>query len=291
VPRIPNNPAACGEPTCEHDGVPDPRTGRDRLVGHAYKDSAAFLARTGLYRYQRDAVDLRAWVLNQVQWPVDARVLDVGCGPGRYLSKLAEIVPNAQPVGMDLSSRMAAEAHEFSAVVVADAQDLPFPDATFDGLIAAHMLYHVPQIEVAVREFARVLHPEGYALVVLNGREHLQEMRRLMRLAIRDLVGTDYMLPARSTERFTIESASSKLAEALNVLRCERMKRTVELAVAQPVVEYADSMRSFYEPLLRTDIEWDALMARVRARVEETVAHEGAWRTHSDAGCFVCRPR
>jgi SAM-dependent methyltransferase len=272
-------------------GVPDPRTDRDRLVGDAYKNSSAFLARAGLYRFQRDGVDIRSWVLEQVEWAADACILDVGCGPGRYLAKIGESMPAAQPVGVDLSFGMATEARPLGDVVVADAQYLPFADAAFDGLIAAHMLYHVPEIEAAVHEFARVVHPEGSVLVVLNGKDHLREMRRLVRDAVGDLIGTDYVLPARSAERFTIETANARLAVALEVLRCERLKRLVELPVAQPVVDYANSMRSFYEPLLRDDIEWDALMARVRDRVEVAVRDEGAWRTHSDAGCFVCRPR
>ena len=140
--------------------VTDPRTDRSRLVGHAYKTSAPFLARTGLYRYQRDGVDIRRWVLDQVAWPADARVLDVGCGPGRYLEKLAEHVPDARAVGMDLSAGMAAEASEFARVLVGDAQALPFGDARFDGVIAAHMLYHVPDVDAAVQEFARVLEAE-----------------------------------------------------------------------------------------------------------------------------------
>ena len=72
------------------------------------------LARTGLYRYQRDPVDIRRWVLDQVAWPPGARVLDVGCGPGRYLAKLAELVPDARRIGMDLSAGMAAEAQRVS---------------------------------------------------------------------------------------------------------------------------------------------------------------------------------
>jgi SAM-dependent methyltransferase len=200
-------------------------------------------------------------------------------------------MPAAQPVGMDLSFGMAREAQPLGDVLVADAVHLPFADAAFDGLIAAHMLYHVPDIDAAAREFARVVHPEGSVLVVLNGKDHLREMRKLVRDAIGDLVGTDYVLPARSAERFTIESASPRLGAALEVLRCERLKRVVELPVADPVVDYANSMRSFYEPLLRDDIDWDALMARVRDRVEVVVRDEGSWRTHSDAGCFVCRPR
>jgi ubiquinone/menaquinone biosynthesis C-methylase UbiE len=287
----PNNALSCDASTCEHGAVPNPRTDRDRLVGHAYKNSAAFLARVGLYRYQRDGVDFRAWVIDQVEWPADACVLDVGCGPGRYLAKFPEMVPGGQAIGIDLSAGMAAEARAVAEVVVGDAQALPFPDTSVDGVIAAHMLYHVPEVDTALHEFARVVHPEGCVLIVLNRRDHLREIRQLMRGALRDVVGTDYVLPARSTERFTVEAAAPVLADRFEIVRCERMKRTVELPVAQPVVEYVDSMRSFYEPLLRDDIDWKAIIDRVRERVEAEIDGGGVWQTHADAGCFVCRPR
>ena len=148
----------------------DPRTDRDRLVGHAYKTSAPFLARTGLYRYQRDPIDIRRWVLDRAQWAPGARMLDVGCGPGRYLATVREVEPSSGALGMDLSAGMAAEAFSFAPTLVGDAQAIPFRADAFDIVLAAHMLYHVPDIDAALREIARVLRPDGTLLVVLNGR-------------------------------------------------------------------------------------------------------------------------
>ena len=185
----------------------------------------------------------------------------MGCGPGRYLAKFPEMVPGGRAIGLDLSAGMAAEARAISDVVVGDAQALPFPGASLDGIIAAHMLYHVPEIDTAVREFpcrtSRGVHSSSS-----TERDHLREMRQLMRGAVRDVVGTDYVLPARSAERFTVEAAGPVLAEHFEILRCERLKRSVELPIAQPVVAYVDSMRSFYEPLLRDDVAWEPIIDR-----------------------------
>ena len=180
----------------------EPRTDRERLVGQAYKDSGPLLARAGIYRYQSDPVDIHAWVLGQLDWPTGARALDVGCGPGRYLSALAEVSPAAHHVGVDLSFGMAAEAKASADALlvdalVADAQDLPFGNAMFDVVIAAHMLYHVPDAEAAVFELARVLVPDGHALVVLNANAHMSEIRQLHLDAMADLAGATYLLPAR----------------------------------------------------------------------------------------------
>ena len=269
----------------------DPSTDRERLVEHAYKDSRPLLARGSIYHYQRDPVAIHPWVLGQVDWPDTARALDVGCGPGFYLATLRGTPPSAHHVGVDLSLGMAAEAGSVADVLVGDAQRLPFVDASFDVLIAAHMLYHVPDADAAVFEFARVLAPGGHALVVLNGRAHMHAIRELLRLSLRDLDVNDSALPTRSAERITIETAGPMLSQAFDVLRCERVERVVEVPVAQPVIDYADSTEHFYAPFLPPGVAWPHLMERVTARVDATIATKGAWRARSHVGCFVCRPR
>src|SRR5262245_48462773 len=61
-----------------------------RLRTQAYANSNNLLARASIYRYQRPQLDLVGWALEQVAWRGDERVLDVGCGPGQYLRRLAQ---------------------------------------------------------------------------------------------------------------------------------------------------------------------------------------------------------
>jgi SAM-dependent methyltransferase len=155
-------------------------------------------------------------------------------------------------------------------------------------VIAAHMLYHVPDPVAAVRELARVLAPEGHALVVLNGAHHMQAIRDLLVGALHDLIGDEPSLPARSMERITVEDAPAVLAAGFGGVRVERVSRAVEVPDAQPVVDYANSTQHFYAPFLPDDVGWSALMARVSARVDATIATDGRWCARSDVGCFVC---
>ena len=95
------------------------------------------------------------------------RILDMGCGEGRFSRMLAE--RGASLTGIDLSSRMIelareAEEKEPLGVVyhVADAADLPFlPDGTFDIVLAYLSLFDVPDYASAIGEAARVLVPGG----------------------------------------------------------------------------------------------------------------------------------
>jgi len=90
--------------------------------------------------------------------------LDVGCGTGDEVLALSGVVgPAGLAVGADSSSTMVAEGRrratelELSvAFLQADAQRLPFPDASFDGCRAERLLQHVPDADLALRELMRV---------------------------------------------------------------------------------------------------------------------------------------
>jgi SAM-dependent methyltransferase len=108
------------------------------------------------------------------------RVLEVGGGPG----ELAEWMQNrlgAEVAYLDLSPRMVELARERGVSArQGDVQELPFAAASFDVVVAAWMLYHVPDLERGLSEIARVLAPGGALIAVTNSLEHLHELRSLM---------------------------------------------------------------------------------------------------------------
>ena len=103
-------------------------------------------------------------------------VLEAGCGPGE-LAERVQADLGSEVVAIDVSPRMVelARARGVDARV-GDVQELPFADGEFDCAIAAWMLYHVPDVDRAARELARVLGPGGRLVAVTNRREHLQEL-------------------------------------------------------------------------------------------------------------------
>lgn len=115
---------------------------------------------------------------DDIEWAVDeavgaapsAAVLDVGCGTGSYLRRLAAGRGVRRLVGVDMSGAAVASLDGVVGVaaVVADAQRLPFGAACFDVVTARHMLYHVPDPVLALREARRVLRPGGIFAAVVN---------------------------------------------------------------------------------------------------------------------------
>lgn len=93
----------------------------------------------------------------------DKRVLEVGCGTGLILQRMARVARSAK--GIDLSPGMLATARERGLdVVEGSATELPFADASFDVVYSFKVLAHVPEIARALGEMARVCAPGGYVV-------------------------------------------------------------------------------------------------------------------------------
>jgi SAM-dependent methyltransferase len=97
--------------------------------------------------------------------PGDA--LDAGMGPGRLVHELAE--RGWQPSGVDVAPLMVVTARRRTPeaadrLVEGSIEALPFPDATFDLVVATGVLEYA-NLEAALRELARVLRSEGRAVV------------------------------------------------------------------------------------------------------------------------------
>jgi ubiquinone/menaquinone biosynthesis C-methylase UbiE len=93
-------------------------------------------------------------------------VLEVGCGTGLILEKLAGYAKRAE--GVDLSPGMLALARERGlSVREGSATELPFDDDSFDAVVSFKVLAHVPEIERALSEMARVCRPGGHVIAEL----------------------------------------------------------------------------------------------------------------------------
>jgi ubiquinone/menaquinone biosynthesis C-methylase UbiE len=117
--------------------------------------------------------DLALQALGEVQ---PREVLEVGAGTGAFSIRCANellchvIAVDSSDVMVSASMKLGVEA------VFGDVQDLKFPDSSFDAAVAAWMLYHVADLDMALSELARVIRPGGRLVAITNGRDHLSDL-------------------------------------------------------------------------------------------------------------------
>ncbi len=223
-------------------------------------------------RYSESRTSFLDWVIEQLEVAPGQLVADIGCGPGNYFGRLS--ARGARAVGTDLSLGMAAEARAAGfPAVVADAQALPFGDASFDRVMCNHVLYHVRDIPAALLELRRIARHGGRVLLATNGTDHLKAFRDLTQLAAAD-IGFD--LKPRAPSPFTLEDVRL-VTGVFPDAEVRRLDNCLIFNDAQPALDY---LRSWIGPT-------GPLEEAMRRRIVATIENDGAFRAPTMSGAFV----
>jgi malonyl-CoA O-methyltransferase len=94
------------------------------------------------------------------------RVLEVGCGKGRFLRLLHERYPTAELWGVDVAEQLLTWLPPGVQGRVGSMLNLPFDEGSFDAVLCIEALEHAVRIERAVAEMSRVLKPTGQIVIV-----------------------------------------------------------------------------------------------------------------------------
>jgi SAM-dependent methyltransferase len=171
------------------------------------------------------------------------RLLDVGCGTGHWSSFFAEM--GYQVTGIDISPNMvqaARAAAQECSFRVADACQLPFPDASFDVLASMATLEFIPAPADAIREMVRCAKPGGMLLI--------GTLNRLAALNRRRLSGGEQPY------------ASARLFSPSELRRCLARWGRVRTLASSPRFSLTRSTRPL--PLLGEELEGPFIVAEVR---------------------------
>jgi ubiquinone/menaquinone biosynthesis C-methylase UbiE len=284
----------------------DPWDDRAFLRGTQYKTDANLAARQSIYAYGHPRIDLAARALDLAAPAPSDIIVDVGCGNGTYLAELSKRGCAGHVLGVDLSFGMLAAARDRlsglsmaadavatgpddspaspddatgsppSAVALAsaDATALPLRDGVADLALAMHMLYHVPDPADALRELRRVTCPGGRVVIVLNGADHLRELRA----AVAAARGAD---PSAMRERVRLEDGES-LARSF-FPQVTRHDFVAELRVPswEPIADYVRSLSGTSH-----GVDQERVAETVAADFPRTAAGHYVITTH--CGCLVC---
>jgi len=256
------------------------------LIEDQYRDSAKLAARINLHR-KYGAKGGVAGVPAELAPAPGARVLEVGCGPGRIWRELAERWPADLAITLtDLSPGMVDEAvrtvrsldrWQRVAGQLADVCALPFPDASFDVVLAMHMLYHAPDRDRAAAEIARVLRPGGIAIASTNGEDNLTALFELGQAAL----GGERL--DRMAAVFSLDSGPPILRRCFASVDVRRSTDVLRVTDPADVVAYLTS----FAPGDRAGPE---ALARLRSMTDQAfAAGAGVFEITRDTGFLIAR--
>ena len=262
-------------------------TDADQLARGAYGDRSHLDKRRALYEFTAPHFNVGDEVMKYIG---GARVLDVGCGGGDFVLKAAPLFPQTIFTGIDISSAMFQKAQEDVAekglpvsFSTGDAQQLPFPDQSFDRVVAMHMLYHVPDIDRAVAEMARVVKPDALVLLTTNSLRSKPNLRQLRIVATEGMGKAEY--PDAIT-RFNLENAPDFLKRHFKHVLITSFESVIRVTTPDPILDYFDSMREFWQPRPE-DTEWAQVLDDVRRYVESKIAKDGAFEERNIFGIII----
>ncbi len=221
------------------------------------------------------------WIVSHYGIRPGAAVLELGCGTGSMWAGHGDLIRRCRPLVLsDLSEGMLEKARDTLRgepgieYRVIDIQEIPFPDRSFDLVIANMMLYHVPDIPRALREVRRVLKPGGSFCCATYGEQGMMAY----------LCGffRDYGVRQEGGGAFTLQNGEAQLRPFFPAVERFLYEDALEVTDIGDLVDYIKSLAGMSD--LRS-LPRETLREVLAAHMEN-----GVLRVPKEYGMFVARP-
>jgi predicted deacylase/ubiquinone/menaquinone biosynthesis C-methylase UbiE len=226
---------------------------KERIVRYWGKRSESFLAQRKAELHSSMAERWREEISRRLPKDRRLKILDVGCGSGFFTILLAKL--GHEVIGTDLTPEMIENSIELAReecaeceLRIMDAEQLTFPDETFDVVISRNLTWTLPHAERAYREWVRVLKKGG---VLLNfdanyGLADFADTSGLLQNHAHHAVEEELMRECEEIKRQLPVSSYSRPAWDLEVLgRIQPMEFVIDLGVSSRIYPDKDE---FYNP-------------------------------------------
>ncbi len=276
-------------------------TDKAHLATYAYNDGDRLAARSAIYQFLKiESIELGTFPFREealvgvvstfLNPTLRGAALDIGCGAGKYLPLLASQFRRV--VAADLSAGMLAAVPDGPwEKTVADVEAMAFADESFTVVLANHMLYHCPDLPVAVGELRRVLRPsaEGGVLIgTTNGDGNMAEAYELLARAASSVLGATVAPLEPADARFTVETGSIALSASFETVSTHYTRGALTLNDARGL----DILRAYYrssddEWTSRYGVDWPELEVALNDVLMSEMQTNGEIRISTSSGVLV----
>ncbi|MBV7272916.1 methyltransferase domain-containing protein [Clostridiaceae bacterium UIB06] len=262
----------------------------DKNWNEQYENASNLKARIRIHElFSTNKEGWMNWFFQQMQVRKEASILELGCGDGSlweknfdYISSYWNITLTDFSNGMlkDAKKNLGSKAQRFK-FELADAQNIPFDNNSFDVVIANHMLYHVADKDKAFSEIQRVLKANGCFYASTVGKNHMKEMREIVSRFNSENITTKSW---DSTESFQLENGLKQVSKWFKEVRLNRYNDSLVVTDPIPLIDYIFSMPGNTKEIF-TDKKLQQLINFLQKEIEET----GGIYITKDTGFFQGR--
>lgn len=218
-------------------------TGMEKSLKDQYRNATNISARIRLHReYSVNQQGWFPWVYEQCKITEGMQILELGCGDGAlWTENRAHFPQNADILLSDISEGMLRDArrnigsedNRFSFQVL-DCHQLPFPDGSFDLVIANHLLFYCEDLRKCLAEIRRVLKSGGKLICSTYGSSHMKEITELVQAFDPRIV----LAAENLYDRFGLENGQQLLAPYFQKISLLRYEDEILIDHAEPLIEY-----------------------------------------------------
>lgn len=265
----------------------------ENLRAEQYRDASNLDARIALHeQFSTNPHGLPLWIFDQVELPDDARIVEIGCGSGTLWAENYKRIPEGWQItltdaspGMICETQQRLSGSDSFRFQVANAQELPFPDESFDAVMAAHMLYHVPDRDKAFSEIVRILRPGGHLYAATNGIKHMHELVAMLRV-----LDPEWPHESISTDlpNFNLQNGAEQLSPWFNEVALLGYEDSLAVTEAKPLVDYLLSTMHGQELAKHLSAEeFRRRLSTLKDSLAKELAARGSIHITKDTGMFV----
>ena len=266
----------------------------DEKVLEQYQNPDNLKRRINIHTYSTSPQGWMEWVYERLALQPEETVLELGCGTGLLWMERTHLLPEGLHLILtDRSEEMLEQTRQNLAPYekelikrricieyrVVDADALELPAASYDRIIANHMLYHVEHRSACLAAIARGLKPDGTFYCSTVGDTHMHELHQLV-----IEFDSRIEMPFQSlTGDFHLENAEPQLRRHFS--HVERQDQDNDLIVDDPQAIY-DYICSFPG---NASLILEQRGRELMATIQDKLAREGAMFIHKSTGMFICR--